>query len=184
MKDSTESPSDNHITAPFDSTESAQPTAWLLLLTAVPSKPDYLRVKLRRRMLRIGALCLKGAVYLLPERPETTRDFRAVRRQIIADGGEATLWVSEVIVGTKDSDLVAQFGVERDAEYSQFVAASRTLAEKWSTDKLAERDRLFGHLEDILKRDYFGSPGREPALQAMERLAVLDLSANEAQHAG
>ena len=41
--------------------------AWLLLVHQIPPKPDYLRVKVRRRLQRIGALPLKNSVYVLPD---------------------------------------------------------------------------------------------------------------------
>ena len=39
---------------------------WLLLIHQLPPKPDYLRVKMRRRLSRMGAALLKSTVYVLP----------------------------------------------------------------------------------------------------------------------
>ena len=43
---------------------------WLMLIHQLPTKPDYFRVKIRRRLYRIGAAGLKNSVYLLPKTPE------------------------------------------------------------------------------------------------------------------
>ena len=60
-----------------DSVESSPSGAapWLLLIHHLPPKPDYLRVKLRRRLERLGALPVKSSVYVLPHRPDTLEDF-------------------------------------------------------------------------------------------------------------
>jgi DNA-binding transcriptional regulator PaaX len=47
---------------------------WLLLIHQLPPKPDYLRVKMRRRLSRFGAAQLKSTVYVLPNVPESLED--------------------------------------------------------------------------------------------------------------
>lgn len=74
-----------------DSIESPQGAPWLLLIHQVAPKPDYLRVKVRRRLHRLGALPLKRSVYVLPNTPAAREDFEWLAREIVADGGEATV---------------------------------------------------------------------------------------------
>jgi hypothetical protein len=159
----------------------------LILITEVPSKPDYLRVKLRRRVQRLGAIGLKGAVYVLPNEAETEAGFQVLRREIAADGGAATLCVARFIDGLTDEGMVAQFNRERDAEYANFVAACSDLERRWLASSgsggsaerqalVAERARYLARLEEILGRDHFGAPLREDAMLAVERLAVLDIA--------
>ena len=156
---------------------------WLILITEVPSKPDYLRVKLRRRVQRLGAIGLKGAVYVLPNETETEAGFQVLRREIAADGGAATLCVARFIDGLTDEGMVAQFNRDRDAEYANFVAACADLERRWLASYagnlverqglVAERARYLVRLEEILGRDHFGAPLREEAMVAVERLVVL-----------
>src|ERR687883_888697 len=101
---------------------------WLLLVHQIPPKPDYLRVKVRRRLQRIGAIALKNSVYVLPSRAETLEDFRWLLREIVADGGEATLCVAEFIEGVSRAALEAMFAAERDAEYREISAEAEALA--------------------------------------------------------
>lgn len=160
---------------------------WLLLITAVPSKPDYLRVKLRRRVQRLGAIGLKGAVYVLPESSEGIESFQWLRREILADGGDATVCLARLIDGMSDGDVIARFNQDRDAEYGEFIATCADLSARWSATTsgndtgrpalVAERGRLFTRLEEMLGRDFFAAPAREDAMQAMERVAVLDITA-------
>jgi hypothetical protein len=48
-------------------------------------------VKLRRRLHRLGAFPLKRSVYVLPNTPAAREDFEWLAREIVADGGEATV---------------------------------------------------------------------------------------------
>jgi hypothetical protein len=160
---------------------------WLLLITAVPSKPDYLRVKLRRRVQRLGAVGLKGAVYALPDNPDAMEGFQWLRREILADGGEATVCVAHLVDGMSDADVIALFNQDRAAEYRDFVAACGELEGRWSaagagsdqtagSSLVAERERLRRRLEEILGRDFFTATEREDAMQAIERVIVLDIA--------
>ena len=47
--------------------------AWLLLIHQLPVDPAYLRVKVARRLRRLGAVQLKSSVYVLPASDETVR---------------------------------------------------------------------------------------------------------------
>ncbi|HEY8684467.1 MAG TPA: Chromate resistance protein ChrB, partial [Chloroflexota bacterium] len=74
--------------------EGAPPVArWLLLIHQIPPKPDYLRVKIGRRLQRVGAVAIKNSVYVLPPSPEAHEDFQWIVREIEEGGGEA--FVSE-----------------------------------------------------------------------------------------
>ena len=59
---------------------------WLLLFHQLPPKPDYLRVKVRRRLSRIGAVLLKSSVYVLPG-AEALEDFSGSPRRSSRTGG-------------------------------------------------------------------------------------------------
>ena len=63
----------------------------MLLIHQLPPKPDYLRVKVRRRLHRLGAVLLKSSVYVLPETDENLEDFQWLANEIVADGGDATI---------------------------------------------------------------------------------------------
>lgn len=94
-----------------DSNESSaqDPRRWLLLIHQVPPKPDYLRVKVRRRLHRLGAVPLKRSVYALPETEEHLEDFQWLANEIIADGGDATICAATLLSGTSDQELDAMF---------------------------------------------------------------------------
>jgi hypothetical protein len=59
---------------------------WLLLFHQIPPKPNYFRVKIWRRLQRLGAVAVKNAVYALPRTVEAQEDLQRVLREI-AEGG-------------------------------------------------------------------------------------------------
>src|SRR6476661_1384373 len=98
--------------------------SWLLLVHQIPPKPDYFRVKVRRRLQRIGAVPLKNSVYVLPSRPETLEDFRWLLREIVDDGGDGTLCTADFVEGITPAELQAMFRSERDIEYREIASAA------------------------------------------------------------
>lgn len=90
-----------------DSTESS--TGWLVLIHRLPPKPDYLRVKLRRRLQRLGAAPLKNSVYVLPASDAALEDFHWLAGEIRSEGGEAVICRAEFIEGISEEELRAMF---------------------------------------------------------------------------
>jgi hypothetical protein len=86
---------------------------WLLLVTQLPPKPDYLRVKVRRRLRRLGAVPVKQTVYVLPHSDESLEDFQWLRQEIESDGGSAIIADTTFIEGISDEELDAMFATER-----------------------------------------------------------------------
>src|SRR3954454_14498995 len=101
---------------------------WVLLIHQIPPKPDYLRVKIGRRLQRIGAVAIKNSVYALPAGPEAYEDFQWVVREIDEAGGDA--FVSEALLaeGLTDDAVRARFDAARDEEYAGIVADAKSLA--------------------------------------------------------
>src|SRR3954469_6842611 len=101
------------------------PTAdarWLVLVHQLPASPAYLRVKVWRRLQRIGAVALRGAVYALPRTDDTLEDLQWLAREIRAGGGLASLCEARFVDGTSDGELEAAFRAARDAEYAAVAA--------------------------------------------------------------
>ena len=137
---------------------------WLVLLHQVPPKPDYLRVKVRRRLERIGAAPLRNAVYVLPATEQALEDFQWLAREIVADGGEATVCEAAFVEGVRDEELVATFRTARDADYAAVAEGARALAVRepavaWG----AALGRLKRQLAEASAIDFFDAPGRAAA---------------------
>ena len=99
--------------------------SWLVLLHSLPPEPAYLRVKLRRRLARLGAVPLKSSVYVLPNRGDALEDFQWLASEIRGDGGEAVLCEANVLDGASDDDLIGQFNDQASALYAGVEADAR-----------------------------------------------------------
>ena len=55
---------------------------WLLLIHQIPPQPNYLRVKVRRRLQQLGAVLIKQTVYALPRSTQAQEDFEWLRGEI------------------------------------------------------------------------------------------------------
>lgn len=86
-----------------------EPRRWLLLIHQVPPRPDYLRVKVRRRLQKLGAAPLKSSVYVLPDTEEHLEDFQWLANEIVADGGDATICSATMLSGVTDEELASMF---------------------------------------------------------------------------
>jgi hypothetical protein len=146
---------------------------WLLLIHQIPPKPNYLRVKIWRRLQRLGAVAIKNSVYALPKNDQSQEDFRWVLREIIEGGGDGTLCEARLIDGVTDDDVEALFQAARAADYAQIAEAARLIAKTLPLKvKPAEAGRLkleheigkLGRrLDEVVAIDFFGASGREAA---------------------
>lgn len=142
-----------------------------MLIHQIPPKPNYLRVKVGRRLARIGAVALKNTVYVLPRTDSAQEDFQWVLREVVAAGGEATLLEAHLVDGLADPEVEALFRNARDADYGaiareardleQGLLAGATLDDEVRRQADAELRRLERHLEEVAAIDFFGASGRE-----------------------
>lgn len=147
--------------------ERAEPR-WLLLLHQLPKKPEYLRVKIWRRLQRLGAVAVKNGVYALPLSEERNEDLQWVIREIVAGGGDATVVEATFVQGLTDGEVEALFRAARDAEFEEVAKALRELERKMprrgpvADDKRAAVDaelkRLRARFAEIEAIDFFVSP--------------------------
>ncbi len=154
---------------------------WVLLIHQIPPKPDYFRVKVGRRLQRLGAVAIKNSVYVLPRSDETVEDFQWQSREIVAGAGEASVCEANFVDGLTDTQIEGLFRTARDADYGETVAeAQRLLKEVPSRGRRARTDgrgqilvdvnRLKRRLADIIAIDFFGAPRRRAAQEEVARL--------------
>ncbi|HEY5060693.1 MAG TPA: chromate resistance protein ChrB domain-containing protein [Gemmatimonadaceae bacterium] len=143
----------------------AEPAAarWLLLIHQIPPKPDYLRVKIGRRLQKVGSVAIKNSVYVLPPTAESHEDFQWIVREIEEGGGEA--FVSEASLvgdGLTDETVRARFDAVRNEEYRAILADGKALlkvARKQANRSIAvhELAKLRRRYEAVSAIDFFGA---------------------------
>jgi len=155
---------------------------WLLLIHQLPPQPTNLRVRIWRKLQKLGAVAVKNSVYALPFNEKTHEDFQWLKQEIEAAGGEATVFRAGAIEGATDREIIAAFRKARDDEYAQVSAELDGLMGALRQQKRgghlsvgrisqyeAELDKLHKELERIVSTDFFGAGGRAAALAAYER---------------
>ncbi len=144
---------------------------WLLLIHQVPPKPDYFRVKVWRRLQRLGAVAIKNSVYALPRTEQTHEDLEWVMREIIEGGGDASICEARFVEGLSDEQVEALFNAARDADYARLAEDIRSLfdtlpagsgvADAQRREVETSLGRLARRFADITAIDFCGAPGRE-----------------------
>jgi len=155
---------------------------WLLLIHQIPPQPSYLRAKIGRRLAGVGAVAVKGSVYVLPRSEQTLEDFQWVRREIVAEGGDASVLEARFVEGLDDPALEALFSSAREADYAELARDAKRL--QAVVARLGKRPsrarqkagaalaRLRKRLEAVVAIDFFEASGREQVeglLAAIER---------------
>lgn len=149
---------------------------WLVLIHQLPPKPNYLRVKIARRMQRIGAVAIKNTVYVLPVADGALEDFQWTMREIRSGGGESNLFESRVMEGLTDSEIQQRFNSARDEDYASVIAEANAVLKAASRRKrdtaqlTADMHRLEKRARDIQAIDFFGATNGHVVMSLLDQL--------------
>ena len=148
-------------------------TRWLLLIHQIPPKPDYLRVKIWRRLQRVGAVAIKNSVYVMPRSDQSLEDFQWTVREITDGGGDAWICEAAFVEGISNDQVEALFRAARDAEYASISEDARELARKFTGGRRLKQEnagelesgvaRLRRRLAEVVAIDFFDGLGRQSA---------------------
>lgn len=166
---------------------------WILLIHQLPPNPTNLRVRIWRKLQKLGAIPIKNSVYILPFNDKTFEDFQWLRQEIESSSGEATVFRADAVEGTTDDEIINAFCKQRDEEYTSITAeldgltgAIREMKRSGHLNATrlgnyeAELDKFHKELERIVATDFFDAPIRLTAIAAYERcLKALRTSQNK-----
>lgn len=163
-------------------TRRATEAGWLLLIHLLPPRPTNLRVRIWRKLQKLGAIAIKNSVYVLPANERTNEDFQWLKQEIDAAGGEASVFRADSVEGATDKEIINAFRKAREQEFAEITAGLEGLAgsvrgqnrsKHLSAGRLAahesELDRLHSELQRVIANDFFDADGRSAALNAYER---------------
>jgi hypothetical protein len=150
---------------------------WLVLVHQLPARPSSLRVRVWRRLQAIGAVPLRGAAYVLPNRSEPREDLAWIAGEVRALGGQASLLAAAALDDGGDAALVREFQAARAGDYSSLAErVARAIAPRGRRSvsargaDLAERRRMLAEWERLERITYFDVPEQEEARRMIERL--------------
>lgn len=155
---------------------------WILLVHQLPPKPSNLRVRIWRKLQKLGSIAIKNSVYVLPSNEKTHEDFQWLKQEIESAGGDASVFKAGSVEGSTDDEIVAAFRAARDEEFASITAEldgltgairEQSRGKHLSAGRLsaheAEMDRLHAELKRIDANDFFGAAKRAAAFSAYER---------------
>src|SRR5215813_4172974 len=101
---------------------------WILLIHQLPPKPTNLRVRIWRKLQKLGAVAIKNSVYVLPANEKAHEDFQWLKQEIESAGGEVSVFRAGSVAGATDKEIVSAFRKARDAEFAELTAQLDGLA--------------------------------------------------------
>jgi hypothetical protein len=143
------------------------------LIHQIPPKPDYFRVKVARRLQRLGAVAIKNSVYALPRGEQAREDFEWLAREITEEGGDASVCEAEFVAGLSDERIEELFRAARDGDYAGIAEEAKEICASLPPEALAGSDaraqagasavRLRRRLGEAAAIDFFDAAGRQTA---------------------
>jgi len=139
---------------------------WLLIFYSVPSHPVSNRMMIWRKLAKVGAVQLKGAVYILPATEEHEEFLQWLIGEVKSMGGDGAFVKSAEIRTMTDSDIRRLFTTQADQEYHRLEKALDVLERKIQSirkgTKSEEGKRLADQVakftkefDGVAKRDFF-----------------------------
>ncbi len=168
--------------------ENAQ--GWLLFFYSVPSKPVSGRMKVWRKLLKSGAVPLKGAVYILPFNDEHYEFLQWLVSDIAGMNGEAAFVKIDKVDTMKDHEIITLFNRQRASDYKGITNALEDIERRVSSirkggkqqavkDISGQLVRFRKEFEEIQRTDFFSS---KEGLALSARINLTD--AEIRRHAG
>jgi hypothetical protein len=145
----------------------------VLLAFRLPREPSTPRIAVWRKLKRLGAPQLLDGLVALPLDRRNREQFDWLAQEVVEAGGEATIWVGRLATAEQERQLVARMQDGIAAEYRQLIADADALRKQAAGRHRRSLGRLRRELRRIRERDYFPTPERELAQQALETLAVI-----------
>lgn len=146
---------------------------WLLLIHQIPPKPDYFRVKIWRRLQKVGAVSIKQSVYVLPDNEQSHEDLHWIVNEITGGGGIASLSKAVFLEGISNAQIESLFQTARENDYEKIVLEVQDVINDSTESKVGfgssvlkkkrELSRIKNKFSEIVAIDFFNAPGRKDA---------------------
>ena len=134
---------------------------WLLFFYSVPSKPVSNRMKVWRKLIKAGAVQLKGSIYILPD-TEEHYDFEFLQwlvSEIDGMKGEGAFTRIKKIETMKNTEIIACFDEQRGSDYRDIRKSLDDLERRLGSIQKGSRDqntKAISEQLDKLVREYDG----------------------------
>jgi hypothetical protein len=143
---------------------------WVLLAYRLPREPSTTRVSVWRQLRRYGAVFLVDGLAALPADGRTREQLDWIAEEVVAGGGEATIWVGRLASAASERALAARMADSIAAEYEAAEAAAVAVLSDSPAARTRVALRLRCEIRRIRQRDFFPRPARESARRPVDAL--------------
>lgn len=154
---------------------------WLLFFYKIPAKPVSNRMMVWRKLLKSGAISLKGTVYILPFSNEHHEMLQWLVKEVTGLRGEAAMVAIEKVDTINDNEIIELFNQARESDYRSLAKSLEEIARKLDNVKKGGQGQslktLSGELAktrknfaDLKRIDFFTSPGGVELQQKITRV--------------
>src|SRR5215211_5265894 len=128
---------------------------WVLLAYRLPRDPSTTRVAVWRRLRRHGVVALVDGLVALPADARTREQLDWIADEVMAAGGEATVWVARLGSAAMERTLAGRMADAVAADYGATHAAATAALDEPPATRTRVAARLRRELRRIGQRDFF-----------------------------
>jgi hypothetical protein len=152
-------------------------TKWLLFFYSIPANPVNNRVKIWRKLVKTGAVQLKGGVYILPLSEDNHEALQWLLAELPGLKGEGLLITTDTIEPLQRQEIIALFNQQRHVQYQEvaekveeFSGRIRNLRkggkDKKATSLFRQYEKIQADFQTVQRRDFFqAEAGRDLAIR-------------------
>ncbi|NUT55286.1 MAG: chromate resistance protein [Thermoleophilia bacterium] len=150
----------------------AQCGEWVMLAYRVPRTPSTPRIAIWRRLKRMGVAQLNDGLVALPLDGRTREALEWIADDVVAVGGEASVWIARPASLAQERALAARMAEAVASEYQAVSSEATSAGEREPWLRRRTLARLRRELHRTRRRDFFPPPEREQAEAAVAQLAA------------
>ncbi|HYX75935.1 MAG TPA: Chromate resistance protein ChrB [Gaiellaceae bacterium] len=146
-------------------------TEWVMLAYRLPREPSTPRIALWRRLKKLGVAQVVDGLVALPGDRRTREQLEWAAQEVTQAGGFASLWTAKAASAGDERALRERMTKAVSDDYELVIAAANAADSKDPAARRRALKQLRRTQNAIELRDYFPTPKRAEARDAVERLA-------------
>src|SRR5262249_13084911 len=140
---------------------------WVMLAYRLPREPSTPRIALWRRLKRLGVVQVVDGLVALPADRRTREQLEWAAEEVNQAGGFAALWTAKPAAAADERALRERMTKSVSDDYELVIAAARAADAKDPAARRRTLKQLRRTQNAIALRDYFPTPKREEARDAV-----------------
>lgn len=144
-----------------------------MLAYRIPREPSTPRIAIWRKLRRLGVAQVLDGLVALPADARTREQLEWLADEVLAAGGEATIWIGHAGSAAQERELAGRMAAAIATEYRALIDEAHATVNLPDAIRLRTLARLRREYRKVIARDHFPPAQREQARQAIDRLACL-----------